>query len=231
MVKDNLFVFNGVASSDFGLIVSGYGTYAEPARDVTMLSVAGHDGDLTLDNGRFTNVDITYKALIYKDFDENFKNFTSFMYNQKGYKRLEDNLHPNEYRLGVFKSAIKPNIKGDYVAGSFEVTFNCKPQRFLKSGEEIIDLTDGGGLYNETQFAAKPLIRAYAAGNLTVNGKTLTISAVDGYIDLDCEMLNAYKGTTNLNANVSGEFPTLVAGNNTIVYTGKLEIKPRWFIV
>ena len=228
-IKDNMFTFNGKSSFDFGIILSGYDTYTTPKRDVTMQSIAGRSGDLTLDNGRFENVGLTYKCLAYKDKLKGYEALRAYMASCKGYNRLEDTFHPDEFRLAVFKSAIEPKLKGNYEAASFKLEFDAKPQRYLKSGEETITLVDGGTIYNDTLFDAKPLIRAYSAGNLTVNGKTLTISSVSGYIDIDCDIMNAYKGSTNLNANIGGVFPVLSAGLNTIVYTGTLDIIPRWY--
>ena len=228
---ENQFVYNERSSLDFHIYCSGYGSYRTPSRDVTMLSVAGRDGDLTLDNGRFSNVDIVYKALIYKDLTPNYKDFVSFMKSQRGYKRLEDTFHAEEFRLAVFKDAIEPNLHG-YDAAGFEVVFNCKPQRYLKSGEEVLEVETSGTVFNPTSFDAKPLIRAYGNGTLTISGQILVISNISDYIDIDCEMLNAYKGTTNLNSKISGTFPVLKAGENEITFTGtKLEIEPRWFIL
>jgi hypothetical protein len=48
-------------------------------------------------------------------------------------------------------------------------------------------------------------------------------------IYLDCDLMNAYNGTTNLNNYVSGTFPELVPGANAI--TGNFEIQPRWWTI
>lgn len=228
-LKNNLFTFDGISTQDFGIMLSGFDTYSTPKRDVTMMTVPGRSGELTIDNGRFENVELTYKCLVYKDNLYGYEAFRSFMASCRGYQRLEDNFHPDEFRLAVFKDEIEPKLKGDYEAASFEITFNCKPQRYLKSGEESITLTDGGILANPTLFDAKPLIRAYANGNLVVNGNTFTITNINEYVDIDCDIMNAYKGSTNMNANVSGIFPCLTRGENVIQYTGRLDIIPRWY--
>jgi len=229
---ENAFSFNGVSSADFHMLVSGYGTYDAPQRDITMLTVAGRSGDLTLDNGRFENVDVTYKAAFYSGLNENYKAFNAYMANQKGYKRLEDTFHNDEYRLGVYKGGLNPKLKG-YDMASVEIKFNCKPQRYLKAGDETLTFTQTGTLYNPTAFEARPLIRLYGSGTLTVNGVELTVTDIEAgdYIDIDSEMMDAFKGTTNLNAKISGEFPVLKSGENTITYSGDFEIKPRWYVL
>ena len=229
---ENAFSFNGVSSTEFNMIVSGYGTYDAPQRDITMLAVAGRSGDLTLDNGRFENVDVTYKAAFYKGLNENYRAFNAYMANQKGYKRLEDTFHKDEFRLGVYKGGLNPKLKG-YDMASLEIKFNCKPQRFLVSGEETQAFTQTGVVFNPTEFEAKPLIRLYGSGSLSVNGNTLVVTDVDAsdYIDIDSELMDAFKGTTNLNAKISGVFPVLVSGKNTITYSGDFEVKPRWYVL
>lgn len=224
------FVFNGKSSTDFHLLISGYGTYRAPSRDVTMKSVAGRDGDLTLDNGRYKNVDITYKGVIYNSLMPNYRELVAWLLTQRGYKRLEDTFNPDEFRLGVFKESIEPKLKG-YDAASMQITFNCKPQRYLKIGEEPIEINQTGIVANPTAFESRPLIRAYGSGTLSINSKNLVITGVSAndYIDIDSEIMDAFKGTVNLNSKISGEFPTLAPGDNEITFNGNLEIIPRWF--
>jgi phage-related protein len=68
---------------------------------------------------------------------------------------------------------------------------------------------------------------------MTINGVTLAISSADVYTDLDCNIQEAYKGSTNCNGNVTGDFPELVPGSNTIRFSGfsKLEIVPHWYTI
>lgn len=135
----NFFTFNGQSSLDFGVTISGGGTFDSPARSMEAVSVPGRNGDLMVDNGRYDNVEITYTAFIAHDFKKNFDAFRAWMLSNPGYHRLEDTYHPEEYREAAFISSLNPEMVGSYCkAGEFEITFNCKPQRFLKSGEEQI---------------------------------------------------------------------------------------------
>ena len=54
------------------------------------------------------------------------------------------------------------------------------------------------------------------------------------YIDIDCDRMNAYKGATNKNDKISGDFPVIKSGANTLATTGtitKLTITPRYFTI
>ena len=54
-----------------------------------------------------------------------------------GYHRLEDSDDPEVYRLAMFRS--KGSLQNYYdKATILNVTFECKPQRYLKIGERLI---------------------------------------------------------------------------------------------
>lgn len=233
----NWLIFDGKSSKDFGVYISGLNTYNAPERDISTVSVPGRNGDLTIDNGRYKNVDIVYPAFIYADFDNNIEGLRNYLLSKKGFKRLEDTYHPDEFRLARYKGNFSADVVDWLEAGEFDLKFDCYPQRFLKSGEQDITFMAAGSLYNEYQ-ESKPLIRAYGTGSFTINGITLTITSADGYTDIDCDLQEAYKDTmaTSCNANIeltSGAFPVLSPGMNNITLTSitQLDIKPRWWIL
>jgi phage-related protein len=57
------------------------------------------------------------------------------------------------------------------------------------------------------------------------------------YIDIDCETMEAYCGSTNMNANItltSGKFPELASGSNAVAIGSgitQVTITPRWWIL
>ena len=156
----------------------------------------------------------------------------------KGYARLEDSYHPDEFRLASFADGITVDTSGHYnVQGRFDISFNCKPQRFLKSGEDEVIYTEDGTITNPTSFTAKPLIRIYGAGTVGIGDVDVTFDGSTAYVDLDCEMQDAYYWPTNKNSSIilsPNRFPTLEAGSNGIVFgTGitEVDITPRWWRV
>ena len=137
--RDHYFVIDGRPSSDFGIICSKDNGFDAPARDVETISVQGRNGDLHVDKGRWTNASVTYTCTIERDFAEKFAEFRKFVSNLRGYQRLEDTFHPGEYRMALLNGGITADRLGTrYNSGKFDLTFNCKPQRFMKSGEEPI---------------------------------------------------------------------------------------------
>lgn len=232
----NYFVFNGYSSKDYGVYISGLNTFGGAERDVDVISVPGRNGDLTIDNGRFRNIPIVYPAFIYDQFDQNVAAFRNILLSARGFKRLEDSYHPLEYRRARYVGPFAPEVVDWLAAGEFEIEFDCDPRRFLKKGEEELTLTTGSSIKNPTMFDAKPLIRVYGTGTMTVNGISVTVSTANSYTDIDCELQEAYKGSTNCNGNITltnGEFPYLSPGANTITFTGfsQFKIKPNWWTI
>lgn len=231
----NYLVFDGKCSGDFGVWISGGGTFNAPARDVSMVSVPGKNGNLTFDNGRYQNISVTYPAFISRKFQPRIDEFREWICSKIGYFRLEDTYHPEEFRMGIYKSGLTVSPTARNLAGSFNLTFDCKPQRFLKSGEIEINAVTGMVIYNPTLFRALPLIKCTGtSGTLTIGGVSVSVSGVTSGVTLDCELMEAYEGTTNRNNKVTltnGAFPYLDPGTNALTFTGFSAVKiiPRWW--
>lgn len=232
----NYFIYNGKSSLDFGACISGEDTYQSPERDVETVVVAGKNGTLSLDNNRFQNLIIPYNAYIVEKFEQNFMALKAFLNSVKGYARLGDTYHPDYYRMARFYSAIQPEMTQLNRHGQFTINFDCDPRCFLKSGDRLKLVLNGQVLKNETLYDALPLIRAYGTGIITIGGRSVQVTSANEYTDIDSEIQEAYKGTTNCNGNIvltNGEFPKLEAGLNEITITGfaQVYIKPRWWTI
>ena len=234
----NFLTFAGKSTNDFGIWISGEATYGAPERNVQTQEVAGRNGSLLFDLGNYKNITIKYPAAIQENMPVKFRDFINFAGSQIGYQRLEDTYHPYEFRMARFISKMSVETSG-YMnrTGMFTLEFDCKPQRFLKSGEEPVEFTANGILYNRTMQNAKPLLRVYGtgAGTVGIGSETITISAISSYVDIDCEIMDAYKGAVNCNGNVSfTDDIVLSSGENNISKSGnitKVVITPRWWII
>ena len=234
----NYITFDGTDLRDYGLYISGSGVFNAPERVYNDLTVPGRNGLIIGNEKRLENLELVYPAFIYANFAENISNLRNFLLSRIGYQRLEDSYHSDEFRLALYAGGleVEPTARRD--AGQFEIKFNCKPQRYLKSGETTITLPETPyTLVNPTQFEAAPLIRVYGTGSLVIAGQTIRINTADTYTDIDCEIMEAYKGSTSCNQYItllSNDFPTLQPGNNEIIYTSditRVDITPRWWRV
>lgn len=234
----NYLTIGSVDSRTYGVYISGQGTFEAPARDYTLISIPGRNGDLVMDGKRYSNISVTYPAFIFKNFSQNLADFRNKLLQNSGYVKLTDSYHTDEYRMALYRGPFTPDVVRTNDAGSFDITFECKPQRFLNSGDTTSSVVNGGTVTNPTGMVALPGITVRSTqgavnGTLTINSQAITISQPPFYaIFLDSERQAAYNGTNNLNAYVSGEFPVLSAGTNTVTWTGNItsvEIKPRWW--
>lgn len=136
-------IFDGVdIEAEYGIVVDGADTWAKPERDREAVHVPGRSGDLIHDNGSWHNVEIEYHCLIEHGFADRFDAFCDWLYAHLGYFRFEDQLrHPGVYRMAEFYGPLDPETIFRDHAGKFDLKFNCKPQQWLTSGEEAVDLT------------------------------------------------------------------------------------------
>ena len=232
----NYFTLDGVDSRDFGVYISGKGTFNASARDYNMIPVPGRNGDLVGPEKRFQNGTLVYPAFIYANFKQNIADFRNYLLSLVGYHDLIDSYHPTEIRKVLFQGPFNAEVVTKNDAGSFDVEFICKPQRFLTSGQQVTTLTADGSITNPTRFDSQPLLRVWGTGQLGIGSQTVTITQADVYTDIDCEMMDCFKGTANKNIYVQftdHNFPVFVPGvNNISLGTGitKVEITPRWWI-
>lgn len=229
--------YAGRSTKEFGIFISGEGTFSSPERNTSSQEVPGRNGAILFDMGNYKNMPLKYPAFIIKGLPTRIRDFLNFAGAQIGYQRLEDTYHPYEFRMARFKTNPSIDTAG-YMnrSGKFTLEFDCKPQRFLKSGEEITTLEADGVILNRTLQNAKPLLRVYGtAGAIEIGAETIEISAIDDYVDIDCEIMDAYKGAVNCNGNVAfTDDIVLSPGDNNISLSGditKIEITPRWFII
>lgn len=170
--------FGGVNSADFGLYIGGEGTFNAPKRVVEMISVPGRDGDIAIDQGHFENIEVKYTVInkedSLSDFSTKLSGFRNAICALRGYQRLEDTFHPNEFRMAIFIDEFEVKPIEYATASEFEITFNCKPFRYLKSGETAVS-KKSGTLTNPTLFKSSPLLAIEGYGDFSVNGYNIHI--------------------------------------------------------
>lgn len=193
----NYLTFDGVKTSSFSVFISGEGTFNAPARRGEIVTVPGRNGTLFMDNDTFENIQVTYPAFIgsghIDTFREKLAGIRSELTSRQNYKRLTDSYHPDEFRLAVYRSGIETDPSVYNRAGQFNIVFDCKPQRFLVSGEDPVVFTSGGNIHNPTLFNAKPLIKVVGNGKVKIEPYEFIVTDNPGEIYIDSELYEAYK--------------------------------------
>lgn len=237
----------------YGVYISGQGVFGAPERDYTFYDVKGRDGDLVSLKTKLKNMTVSYKCGIVNNFDTNLAGLRAFLLTRIGYVKINDDYHPNEYRMGVYTGPLEPSVSDTNDSGEFTLTFNCKPQRWLDSGDTFNVFTSfPATITNPTLFDSKPFIRVTGSGTIrfgVVSGREWYLSIATNsltYVDIDCETMEAYDNAGNNKlslitcsddtvSNVA-DFPLLTANKTTniSVFTGSfssVRIKPRWWSV
>lgn len=239
--------FNGIKSDDLGLIVQFIPTYKYPEKEYDTLHIPGRNGDLVVNKGSFHNVDRTYSiAKVFKpgeNFISNATAIASWLHSADGYARLEDSYEPEYYRMALYKSdGEMSNFLNQVTA--LDITFECKPQRWLISGEKEINITSGESIKNPTKYDSSPVF----SFNIVNNSLSSTIKIGDIELEIlpfntqeniqvfiDCENMECYSPTKLLNSYLklkSGSFPILKGNDTTnIIYDNitNFKIQPRWW--
>ena len=233
------FYFAGICSTQFNIQVEKCPEFFAAPQRIETIQVPGMHGDLLpLENKTYSNVPQKYE-IWFKAATEGVtafsKQLAKWLLSPTGYQILEDDYDPEIYRKAIFKGPL--NIHNWMLErGRAVIEFDCKPQRFLKSGNQEIQILSGQSLHNP-YMPSSPLIQitGNGAGTLTIRDVTITVLRMSESLTFDCEISNAYKGTSNENNNIqlSTTNPIkLQSGETKISYSGGItgvSIIPRWW--
>lgn len=175
----NYLIFGGVNSADYGIYITGSGVYNAPKRAVENIVVPGRNGLLTIDQGRYENITVEYPAFAFgktrEEFQQKITAFRNAIMPQIGYQRLEDTYHPDEYRMALYAEGLNVDVKPYGSSGKFTLSFNCKPQRFLRDGEHTVAKANGEKIINPTPYESSPMLEVEGYGTIGFNGYEINI--------------------------------------------------------
>lgn len=235
------FTFNGeilYPSTTYNISIDQSETYNTPEKDYEFVEIPGRNGDLLFDNKRFKNMTISVPIFIRSNFGLYRNQLVRYLYSVDGYQKLTFPNDIGHYRMAAFYRAIDPQTGSFNKSGHMTLEFNCKPQRFLNTGDNLVAIT-GSTIDNPTNFPAKPMIRFYGNGTFTMNGYTVTVADREAsqYIDIDCDLMTCSNGSSNLASHVTlaNGYPILKGGSNAVTWSSDsslanpLQMKPRWW--
>lgn len=250
--------YNGTDLRTLGLYANGDKVFSSPEKSYRKVSIPGR-GDLFFWDGTYKNINVEYETILLPvpifnstSFEEKFKtnvaSIRSTLLSAEGYVRIEDTYNPDEFRLGVFEGPL--DVDAIYLqAGKARIRFNCKAERFLKSGESEVTISSSSAsaITNPTLFESKPIITISTTSSVgvscKVNNSTFSFTSGSGtksYI-LDSEEMDFYEVASGIKTLKNSmltidDFPVLIPGANAIYKYGSasnytLKITPRWYIL
>ena len=176
-------IYNGKNLKDYGVTIEHLPESVHPQRRGDAYQIAGRNGTQVREDDTFENYDQPYE-IWFKDFAANrdvyqaSQALAGFLLGSSGFCRLEDTYEPDVFRLARFAGPM--NIKAVLRRyGRATLTFDCQPDRFLKTGEKAVMLFENVDLmrdshgvsatiHNPTAFDAAPLIRFTGTGSFTL---------------------------------------------------------------
>ena len=237
--KDELqyFVYDGISSTDFNIVITKTNQISGPERNIKIVEVDGRDGALLIDKGNYKSFELEIECSIDAS-NENIhyiaRNIKKWLQSDFKFKKLIFSDDPEYYYEAscINKLDIEEVIN---LLGEFKLTFLCKPFKKQVNAEFPIVLTSSITLYNKT-MPSKPYIKVVGSGDITINinSQKLILKGVEGYIEVDTELYNCFKGNLNQNNKMYSDFPVLEEGINNITWEGnvsRLEIIPRWVVL
>lgn len=229
------FTYNGTTSSTYGIFVEHRPVVTFPKRVIESINVPGRSGNLLFDTGAYDNVTLTYQvAYIHSgSVRADAISIATWLY-QHDYYELSDTYDPSYFRKAVYVSPL--NVTDILnVAGRANITFDCKPQRYLTSGKTELSPAKNSSITNNYEPALPVLtIACNGNGTVTIGGTTITITGNSGNLVIDSERQTAENGGNNANSliSLSNGFPVLEHGSTTVTWTGSVtsvKVVPNWW--
>lgn len=233
----NQFTYRGKKSfDDMHLIITHTPALVCASRDIEFISVPGRSGDVLIDNGGYLNVDRTYDVALLAapaEFYGAAQRIASWLNGAGGYFQLTDTYDPDYYRLARYYGRIEIASILNQI-GTATLTFNCKPYRYSFAGQLPRTVRPSDTLVNPEDQPSEPYIMLTGDGDIQIiiNKRSYELYDVDGYIEIDSELLSAFRGSAPQNNKIGfSYFPILDPGENTITVIGdvtEISITPRW---
>jgi len=228
---NDYFIWNGVDCRTKGIHVSELPPITIPPERSKQTNVPGRPGSLTTLEGRDVYDDMLLTATCFISDPTQIPTIAAWL---KGSGTVTfANRTGGHYKARIANQIPFEKILRGNPHRSFAVNFRCFPFWYQDDVEDITVTTSGTMITNPGSVYSEPLLTVTGSGDITLTVGT-TIVELDDLTDgivIDCELQEAYKGTTLMNERMAGDFPVLVPGLNGISWTGSVTsvvVKPRW---
>ena len=220
------FIWNDINSIDKNIIVNELPPITRASKRIEEQVIPGRNGKLYFDENVYDTFVYQIKCTLGPE--ANVREIASWL---NGTGKLIISLEEDKYYEGIIKNQIDFS-KILHVFYEFPIEFELQP--FAYSLKEIEhNFTTASKIYI-TQSTAEicPYFKIEGSGRvtLTINNKSQIIKNINGHIELDSKIEEAYKNTNSQNTNVIGDFLKLQPGENNISWIGSitnLKIKYR----
>ena len=225
------FSWNGKKCTEYGIHVLEQPPITIPAERATFTNVPGRPGSLTTLEGDAVYDDLLLTAQSLLPDPAKIPAVTAWL--RGGGKVTFANRPGGFYHARIVNQIPFEKVLRGNPHRSFSVNFRCKPFWYQENVPEITVTNSGTFITNPGSVYAEPVITVYGSGEITlmVGMSIVELDGITDSITLDTPLMEAYQGVTSMNSCMSGDFPTLLPGQNAISWTGnvtKVVIQPNW---
>lgn len=212
------FIWNNINSIDKGIIVNELPPITTASKRIEEKVIPGRSGKLYIDDGVYDTFVYQIKCTLGPN--ANVREISRWL---SGTGQLILSLEEDKFYEGIIKNNIDFN-RVLHVFYEFPIEFELQPFAYsIKEYEH--NFTRPSSIYI-TQSTADILpyinVEGSGAATITINNKSQRIKNINGFIELDSKIEEAYKGSNNENSNTIGEFLKLRPGENNIEWIGSI---------
>lgn len=172
MLKETFYI-DGVDARSVGISLQRPVEFSKPVPVVKTEKIPGKNGNAFFDEGNYENRTATAScfSLDAENVLPNIREINKFLFSGGSrYRRLETSDDPDYFWMARVENGARTEQRMRHLA-PFDISFDCKPQKFAKSGENAISVQNGSVVYNYYGFDALPIVRVRVRGtseNVTI---------------------------------------------------------------
>ncbi|MCY1714045.1 distal tail protein Dit [Caproiciproducens galactitolivorans] len=229
------FEFGGKDSfRDFGVYVEKRPNIPSPERRVTYIDVPGMDSSLRRDEGTYGDITLSVECSLLGDPVSKISAIKGWLLGAGEADLIFSHIPGRKYLAQVVNSIDFEIVLK--VTSHFIIVFSCRPFQYATDNTPVT-VSESATLTNPGTVKSFPMIKVTGsgAGALTVNENSVSFSNIDESIILNSEIQETYQNAgvelISKNSIMTGEYPALLPGENTISFSGgitSLEITPNW---
>ena len=228
------FEWNGKRCTEYGIHVSRQPEIIRPAERATFTSVPGRSGTLTTLEGNDVFDDF---ILSVECFITDLSRLTAICSWLRGDGRVTfANKQGGFYEARIVNQLSFEQVLRGNPHRTFAVNFRCQPFFYLV-GVSDITLTSAYQIVNNPgNVYSEPVLRVTLSGNsyITVGATYFELTGVSGTVTINTPLMETFMNYTSCNANMRGEYPRFLAGNNIVTWSGgvsRIIVTPHWRMV
>lgn len=255
--------FNGITSTSVGVQVAHPPKFVYPERDSEAVHVPGRNGDIIIDKDSYKNVPREYELTVYDQahpdwtYHERMTKLSNWLHSARGYAKLSDTYDAGYFRKARYVEQAEEFENFIEQGGTGTITFDCRPERFLDSGDVSSTITSNTTFTNPTQYDSKPYLKITSPdgnSNLTCTlsidytnnqsgSDAITVVRITGaqvssgqcwvIVDSDLQVVLS-NSTSPFTYTLPEGFPIFKPGFNRILVpssVGSVEVIPRWYTI